>query len=302
MNQNQTESKPPSVEEPRDEGLDETACSPSLEEMYQKVVAACLRCDPLPACQREDDQLETPWEVIDRIRCERDQLQQWKREAMLVLSEWEAVWVTAGSPGTIGQSKADATRKFLLENETKSDTPETDQMVATALCQLENDETCPASVYWRMVEFTRTLERERDEWVSKAVELCAERESNAMQALAYKAERDELRRWTSVNGVSDLERERDRMQELAEANGKLAHTNACEAMDYRRERDEARESLAAAESWSATLADIGDDFRATNSELRDAIRNLRDARDERHAEQARDLLFGLLMASSQPEP
>jgi len=27
MNQNQTESKPPSVEEPRDEGLDETACS-----------------------------------------------------------------------------------------------------------------------------------------------------------------------------------------------------------------------------------------------------------------------------------
>jgi len=30
MNQNQTESKPPSVEEPREEGLDETACSPSF--------------------------------------------------------------------------------------------------------------------------------------------------------------------------------------------------------------------------------------------------------------------------------
>jgi hypothetical protein len=28
MNQNQTESKPPSVEEPADEGLDETTCSP----------------------------------------------------------------------------------------------------------------------------------------------------------------------------------------------------------------------------------------------------------------------------------
>jgi hypothetical protein len=41
-----------------------------LEAMYQKVVAACLRCDPIPACQREDDQLEPPWEVIDRIRCE----------------------------------------------------------------------------------------------------------------------------------------------------------------------------------------------------------------------------------------
>jgi hypothetical protein len=30
MNQNQTESKPPSVEEPRDKGLDETACSALL--------------------------------------------------------------------------------------------------------------------------------------------------------------------------------------------------------------------------------------------------------------------------------
>jgi hypothetical protein len=44
-----------------------------LEAMYQKVVAACLRCDPIPACQREDGQLEPPWEVIDRIRCERDE-------------------------------------------------------------------------------------------------------------------------------------------------------------------------------------------------------------------------------------
>ena len=31
MNQNQTESKPPSVEEPREEGLDETTCSPSSD-------------------------------------------------------------------------------------------------------------------------------------------------------------------------------------------------------------------------------------------------------------------------------
>ena len=44
-----------------------------LEAMYQKVVAACLRCEPIPACQREDGQLEPPWEVIDRIRCERDE-------------------------------------------------------------------------------------------------------------------------------------------------------------------------------------------------------------------------------------
>ena len=189
-----------------------------------------------------------------------------------------------------------------MNHQTTSDTPETDQMVATALYHLENDETCPAAVYWRMVEFTRTLERERDEWVSKAVELSAERESNAMQALAYKAERDELRRWTSVNGVSELERERDRMQALADANGKLAHTNACEAMDYRRERDEARESLAAAEAWSAVLADVGDDFRAECSELRAAIRNLRDVKGRHHTQLATERLFALLPeASSQPE-
>lgn len=68
-----------------------------------------------------------------------------------------------------------------------------------------------------------------------------------------------------------------------------------------RERDEARASLAAAEAWSAVLADVGDDFRALHIEMRNAVRNLRDARDDRHAHQARDLLFGLLMGSSQPE-
>ena len=44
----------------------------SLESMYQRVVAACLHCDPIPACQREDDQLEPPWEVIGRILDERN--------------------------------------------------------------------------------------------------------------------------------------------------------------------------------------------------------------------------------------
>jgi hypothetical protein len=42
-------------------------------------------------------------------------------------------------------------------------TPETDAMVAADLHHLEDDETCPASAYWRMAELTRTLERERDE-------------------------------------------------------------------------------------------------------------------------------------------
>jgi hypothetical protein len=68
------------VEESRDGRLDETACPPSLEAIYQRVVGACLRCDPLPACQREEDQIEPPWEVIDRIRSERDEMTlRWER-------------------------------------------------------------------------------------------------------------------------------------------------------------------------------------------------------------------------------
>ena len=46
----------------------------SIEGMYHKVIAAALECDPIPACQREDDQLELPWEVITRIREQRDRL------------------------------------------------------------------------------------------------------------------------------------------------------------------------------------------------------------------------------------
>jgi hypothetical protein len=52
-------------------------------------------------------------------------------------------------------------------------TPETDAMLAADLHHLEDDESCPASAYWRMVELTRTLERERDEWRKKAVDLHA---------------------------------------------------------------------------------------------------------------------------------
>ena len=46
-----------------------------IEGMYQKVIAAVLDCDPIPACKREHDQLEPPWEVITRIREQRDRLQ-----------------------------------------------------------------------------------------------------------------------------------------------------------------------------------------------------------------------------------
>ena len=43
------------------------------------------------------------------------------------------------------------------------------------------------------IDFARQLERERDDWEEHAIKFADERESNAMQALAYKAERDEAR-------------------------------------------------------------------------------------------------------------
>jgi len=53
---------------------EETTHRETLEGMYHKVVSACLRCDPIPACEREDDELEPPWEVIDRVKSQRDRL------------------------------------------------------------------------------------------------------------------------------------------------------------------------------------------------------------------------------------
>ena len=68
-------------------------------------------------------------------------------------------------------------------------------------------------------------------------------------------ERDELKRWTSVNGVIDLQRERDEAREqrdrLAEAlqrirdgyGGQVASPNCCEDCDYLLPIDEALQSL-----------------------------------------------------------
>lgn len=41
-------------------------------------------------------------------------------------------------------------------------TPETDAMIAADQHHLEDDNFFPASVYWRMCDVARTLERERD--------------------------------------------------------------------------------------------------------------------------------------------
>ena len=93
-----------------------------------------------------------------------------------------------------------------MNHETTNETPETDTQHAQF----------PMGGF--TLDFARKLERERDQWVAKAAELSAERESNAMQALAYKAERDEARKLfesskrarASLSEACDhLQRERD---------------------------------------------------------------------------------------------
>lgn len=45
----------------------------------------------------------------------------------------------------------------------KTNTPETDAMIAADQHHLEDDNFFPATVYWRICDVARTLERERDE-------------------------------------------------------------------------------------------------------------------------------------------
>jgi hypothetical protein len=58
----------------QEELTDMTAQRDGIDSMYQKIIKEVLECDPIPACKREDDHLEPPWEVIARIREQRDRL------------------------------------------------------------------------------------------------------------------------------------------------------------------------------------------------------------------------------------
>ena len=46
--------------------------SDATEDDYQKMIAAVLECDPIPASKRGGRELELPWDVIRRIKRERD--------------------------------------------------------------------------------------------------------------------------------------------------------------------------------------------------------------------------------------
>jgi hypothetical protein len=48
----------------------------ALEADYRRIIIEVLACDPLPASQQPDDQLEPPWNVIARLRAERDALRE----------------------------------------------------------------------------------------------------------------------------------------------------------------------------------------------------------------------------------
>lgn len=58
-------------------------------------------------------------------RSEVQRLRQWKREALIVLRDWLAVWDAAGRPGELGESLAKATaaevRRLRAENERLKD-------------------------------------------------------------------------------------------------------------------------------------------------------------------------------------
>lgn len=58
-------------------------------------------------------------------------------------------------------------------------TPETDAMIETDAHRIE-EYSAPLTAYCRMCELARTLERERDEWRKKAVDLHA-RHKNALE-------------------------------------------------------------------------------------------------------------------------
>jgi len=57
-----------------------------------------------------------------------------------------------------------------------TDTPETDAMVSADQHNLEDDNFFSASVYWRMCDLARTLERERDEAREKLATVIAQRD------------------------------------------------------------------------------------------------------------------------------
>jgi hypothetical protein len=52
---------------------------------------------------------------ITELESENSELLRWKKEALLVLSEWEKVWEAADRPGALGKSKSRAVVNYLYK-------------------------------------------------------------------------------------------------------------------------------------------------------------------------------------------
>ena len=82
------------------------------------------------------------------------------------------------------------------------------EAIDAAVEVLENGDTGWRKKWECAVEMAALAEIERDEWSQRATRYGAERESNAMQALAYKSERDAaldaLRKWHAVCVAADV--------------------------------------------------------------------------------------------------
>ena len=68
-------------------------------------------------------------------------------------------------------------------------TPETDAMVAADQHHLEDDNFFPATVYWRMCDLARTLERQRDDLMQELTVIRTvasyPHHPNALQAIQF---------------------------------------------------------------------------------------------------------------------
>lgn len=66
---------------------------------------------------------QIPSDRPHRPRNQSARLRQWKREAITVLTAWEAVWEAAGRPGRLGQSKAEAMLKWVEDRANRPPSP-----------------------------------------------------------------------------------------------------------------------------------------------------------------------------------
>ena len=112
-------------------------------------------------------------------------------------------------------------------------------MIAADQHHLEDDNFFPATIYWRMCDLARTLERERDEWRKKAVDLHA-RHKNALEDIEAEMQACEEAR-------DAAEKAKAYKRVMKEDNAKL-----------RRERDDAREDTRDLLREIFNLTQIGD--------------------------------------------